>query len=284
MDEIEHYQRLSELVPSHPWDATVPILIQRGTQLAPHGTGTLFAVGTDCFLITAAHVLRSAKDTETSVYAATPENDFVQLSGNWIVSNDEESNGVLDVAGLILGDELKQRFESARLLRLSDVSFDFNVQYGVFCVYGYPAIWMHKNDENPSTLDSKAIQYATYTYEGSTSSLKDFDSRYHLALNASLDEARDENAEAVDFSYRGGVPARFPGDLGGISGCSVWHVGDRRHTLEKWPTVEPRIVGIETCVYPTKAVMRATRWNAVATMLHNCFPQTRSVFDLHGIS
>ncbi len=283
MDEIEHYQRLSEFVPSHAWNSTVAILIRRGEQLAQHGTGTLFAVGNDCFLITAAHVLETARNAGNAIYASNLEGKFVQLGGEWMLSNDEASEGTLDVAGYKLSEDLKNEFQSSRFLRLSDVSFDFDAEHGVYTIFGFPSIWTHKSEENPSNLSSKAIEYTTYAYEGNTSPLEGFDDRFHLAITASLDEARDKDAKEADFSYRGGVPARFPGDLGGISGCSVWQIGDLRYKLEEWPTVEPRIVGIETCVYPTKSVMRATRWNAAATMLYKCYPETRSVFNLHGI-
>lgn len=283
MDEIEHYRRLSEFVPKFAWDSTVPITVRRGDQLAQHGTGTLFAVGDDKFLITAAHVITSANHAGNAVSAANLEGEFVSLGGNWMLSNDEESDGVLDVAGYRLDEEQATRFHSARFLRLSDVSFDFDAGHGVYCIFGFPVIWTHESSDDPSKLSSKAIEYTTYAYEGNTSPLAGYDERFHLLLEASLDEARDENAMPVEFRYSGGVPARFPADLGGISGCSVWHIGDRRFKIEEWPTVEPRVVGIETSVYGAKSVMRATRWNAAATMLYKCFPQTRPVFALHGI-
>jgi len=235
MEEIEHYQRLSGFVPKHAWDATIPILIRCGTQLTQHGTGTLFAVGADCFVITAGHVLRSAKEAGTGLYAATSRKDFLQLGGTWTVSDDEKSDGVFDVAVFQLANESQRRFQSSNFLRLSDVSFDFNIEYAVYTVFGFPSIWTHKKESDKSTLVAKAFQYTTYTYESSTSSLENFDPRHHLALGVSLDESRDENANFVDFSYSGGVSARFPADLGGISGGSVWHIGDRRYPLDNWP-------------------------------------------------
>ncbi|MCH7728956.1 MAG: hypothetical protein IH991_21100, partial [Planctomycetes bacterium] len=198
MDEREHYRQLAEVTPSHPWDSTVAILIRRGNQLAQHGTGTLFSIGEDAFLVTAAHVVQSAKDTDAALYVATPERAFLQLVGNCFLSADEDGADVLDVALFSLNGALKQAFRSARWLRLSDVSIDFDVPSAVYCVYGYPAIWTHKSDTNPSSLDTRPLQYATYTYDDSTSALKDFDDRFHIALAASLDDTRDENATPVD--------------------------------------------------------------------------------------
>jgi len=192
------------------------------------------------------------------------------------------SKDPFDVAVLHLTSDLVPRFEGGRFLRVTDVRFDFDVQFGVFTLFGYPAIWTQPDAADPSLLNAKALQYTTYTFEGSTHPFERFQERFHLALDADLHESRDENANGVQLNYVGGVRARFPDDLEGISGCPVWHIGDRRAKLEQWPLIEPRLVGVETAVYRKAGVVKATRWIAVNTVINEAFPQLRPVFEMLG--
>lgn len=283
--ESEHYHTLATFVPRFAWDSVVPLLVRRGERLCAHGTGTLFTVGRESFIVTAGHVIRTANDDNLSIYASTPATDFVQLVCPRICSAENQygsSEDPFDVAVFHLNSELLTRFEGGRFLRVSDVRFDLNVEFGVFTAFGYPAIWTQPNRQAPSVLNAKAFEFTTYTYEGSTRALGGFEQRFHLALNATLDESRDENAQSVQFTYANGVRARFPADLAGVSGCPVWHIGDRRAKLDEW-TAEPRLVAVQTAVYPDKGVMKATRWIAVTTLLNDAFPQLRPVFKIAGI-
>ena len=209
---------------------------------------------------------------------------FVQIHGNWILSDDVHSDGILDIAALKLNVDLKNAVRSHKTLRLSDIGFDFDEKFAVCTFFGFPSIWTQTAPSARDVFQAKALQYTTYMYEKSTTALADFDDRFHIALEGTIDEACDENANPATFKYLGGVNAKFPRELDGISGCSVWHMGDRRFELDRWPTVEPKVIAVETGVYHDKGAIRATRWNSVATLFYDRFPETRRVLAFHGIT
>ena len=108
--EIEHYRKLSSFVPEFAWHSIVPLLDRRGSRLVQFGTGTLFTVGQESFIVTAAHVVRQASG---SLFASAPDGTFVQLAGKWICSVGNQHGSAqdpFDVAIFRLDQSLRTRF------------------------------------------------------------------------------------------------------------------------------------------------------------------------------
>src|SRR5262249_14854690 len=90
----------------------------------------------------------------------------------------------------------------------------------------------------------------------------------------------DLDGKRVDYATRSGHPAEFPRHLGGISGGSVWKIGDRRIPVHEWHRARPRIAAIQTGAFPEKRVLKATRCPALTMLLYNAFPVVRPSLNM----
>lgn len=113
------------------------------------------------------------------------------------------------------------------------------------------------------------------------SALDGFDPDQHILLEAKTDYLLDRAGAETYLRTRQGFSARVPRDLGGISGCSVWMIGDLRQSIHDWNPREARIVALETAVYPERGVIRATRWAAVSTVIYQAYPDLREALEIY---
>ena len=77
---------------------------------------------------------------------------------------------------------------------------------------------------------------------------------------------------------------QFPKHLGGISGCGVWRIGDLTIDISDW-RIEgfARLVAVQTGFYHSAHVIKATRWIAVSTLIHDAYPDLRPAMHLSRI-
>jgi hypothetical protein len=101
-------------------------------------------------------------------------------------------------------------------------------------------------------------------------------------LEATPAELLDHRGSPTSFRTSGGFAAQIPDDLRGVSGCSVWRIGDVSAPVETWSASTARIVGVETGVFSARGAIKAGRWNAVTTLLYNAFPATRSAIEIYA--
>jgi hypothetical protein len=267
-------REMERLQPQNAAEASVSIVIVVGAALQQFGTGTLFRIGDEAFLVTAGHVIAKAR-ARGKTLAATTKKSFVSLSGEWIVNERP-----FDVALLRLSHQVVEKLDGMTFLRLDDVSFDENLSHGIFTVFGFPSIWSSPSTDDGQPLDLQPLRYTALMHDGDTNSLGGFSPRYHLLLSAQLEGVTDLNGNDVDYVSREGFRADFPGDLGGMSGASVWVIGDRRLPITEWHRRSPRIVAVQTGAYRGKPVLQATRWIAVSTLLYEAFPVVRPSLNM----
>ena len=262
------------------------IIIVQGQTLRQFGTGTLFRVADQSFLVTAAHVIKEAHKIDRGLCITASNDSFVQVHGNWLCSEKGQygtSSDPFDIAVLPLDSNIVAKLTDYTFLRLHDVNFVENLSRGIFCLCGYPTLLSSPSINNNTNLVLKPFQYATYAYEGLTDALSDYQARFHLLLSANQSDSTDINGRPFSFTGRSGNLAQFPKDLGGISGCSVWIIGNRDEPPENWIEGRPKIVAVQTGVYHRPQIIKATRWIAVSTLLHEAFPELRPAMDLRHV-
>jgi len=273
------YSQIESHVPPKAWQSTVAIVIVCGTELRQFGTGILLRIADQSFIVTAGHVIKDARKSQNSLCITCSNCSFVQVHGTWICSAEGQygtTKDPFDVAVLPLDSAVVAKLSDKSFLRLDDISFIDELSDGIFCLFGYPALWSQPSVNTDQHLSLKPFQYTTYAFDGSTNALDGYQSRFHLLLSADLLGSTDIDGKQIRFRDRRGLSARFPGDLGGISGCSVWMIGDVKRPIQEWKREHPRIVGVQTGVYRERQIIKATRWVAVSTLLYEAFPELRS--------
>jgi len=102
-------------------------------------------------------------------------------------------------------------------------------------------------------------------FKRDTKSFKEYQERFHLLLEAQLEYSSTEKGTQATFEDLRGNSAPFPRGLGGISGCSVWQIGDLDVPIDDWGQKQPKIVAVQTGVYYKDQAIKATRWIGVST-------------------
>lgn len=276
-------ETLEARIPAVAWHATVAIIIEFNRTLKPFGTGTLLKVADQLFVVTAAHVVRQAKKDDGSLCLAGEHGTLVPADGEWFYSAEGQYGShtdPFDVAVLPLAENIAAKLGAKGFLRLHDVGFDEDFEAGIYCLYGFPTLWASISTEATPVMVAKPFQYVSYAFEGSTTGLSEYQERFHLLLTADPSETTDLGGDRQVFRAKGNFPARFPHDIGGISGCSVWKIGDRRVPLAEWGKLTPRVVAVETSVYGNRKIIKATKWIAVSTLLAEAFPDLKPAMFL----
>ena len=277
---------MSECVPELAARSTVGIVASTNQYVRQIGTGTLLAVADHRFVVTAAHVVhQDALAGATFGISGTVDGQFVAAVGSWILSGDsaDRPSDEHDIGIYEFSPEQAARFADDVFVRVADVDFPADLSHGFFVVCGFPAVWSTSLKPSDMTLSTKMLQLGTFALQGSVTGLTKYNPQRHFLLEASLDILLDRSARNTSFRTRGGYPAQMPRDLAGVSGCSVWMLGDLRQPIEQWSKKTARLVGIETSVYERRRAIKVTRWNGVTTLLHAAFPRTRRVLEMYAI-
>jgi len=266
-------------IPDAVANSAVAIVGANRPTVRQFGSGTLVAVADRRFVVTAAHVVRDARNAKSTVGIAVAGDDyFIATPETWIVSQGDS----FDLAICPLDQSQSERLAKSTFVRIGDVSFQADLSRGFFVVFGYPSIWSTQSTDSHDVMQLRALQYSTYAHGGDTAALAGYDSRYHLLLDARPEQMFDASGATMRFTTRSGYSARMPDDLRGISGCGVWMIGDLTASCEKWRADQARLVGVETGVFTGRAAaIKATRWNAVMTLMHEAFADLRSTIRLY---
>jgi len=272
-------------IPALATTSTVALVDSRSEVIRQRGSGTLIAVADQTFVLTAAHVVRHAKAAGATLGVSSyGSKRFVAVAGKWIMSSggsQESEADPNDVAVYELSNDQRERLTGCEFVRIADVSFLRDISNGYFVVIGFPGIWSTVLDGTEMTMKSRLLQYGTYAFSGNVVALAGYDERRHFLLQATPSLLFDQNGEQTEFRTRSGFAAKVPDDLGGISGCSVWLIGDVSTSADTWAAQRSRLIGIETGVYNLRGAIKATRWNAVISLLYKAYPHLRASLDLH---
>jgi hypothetical protein len=276
-------QQIQPHVPEHAWDSTVAIVIVHDNAVHQFGTGILFRIAESSFVITAAHVVTKAHEHEKTIGITAAKKSLIALKGDTICSASEQygcAGDPFDVAVHPLSADSVRRLAGKRFLRHHDIDFSEPSPTGVYSIFGFPTVWSRSASGTSDSLELKPMQYTTYAYDRETDEFDEFQPRFHLLLEGRDDFVTLTDGSSAEFKSIDGQPASFPGDLGGISGCSVWHIGDLKIPIGQWGKLTPRIVAVQTSVYRKNKAIKGTRWVAVTTLISEAFPELRPAINL----
>ncbi len=268
-------ETLEAQIPPLAWDATVAIIAEHDRALKQFGTGTLLKIADQTFIVTAAHVVKNAKKSNGSLCFSNKNGKFVPASGEWFCSSDD-----YDVAVLEISDEVAKKLGISTFLRLHDIELGEDSGTGIYCFFGFPSLWGNICTESSPVMTVTPFQFISHAFEGSTTGLSGYQQKHHLLLAADPRDITNIDGNPQPFRAKGNFPARLPGDLGGISGCSIWKIGDRSVPIEKWSDLTPQVVAVETSVYADRKAIKGTRWFVVTTLLLKAFPNLKPAIML----
>jgi hypothetical protein len=277
-------QQISRHVPSRAWDSTVTVVVADRGVVRHIGTALLYQLADHRFVVTARHVFQAAHDADKTVGISGGTDDhFVSLAGMWIGAEPPEGKTAdpYDVAVHRLPSEAQGKLQEERFLRLSDVALDEPGPKAVFTIFGFPGIWSKSSDAHDDPMSVKPLELTTYTYDGDTKPLTDYDSRLHLLLAATRQHLSAPDGAAIRVRDRFGQDARFPTGLQGVSGCSAWHIGDLGVPIERWGDRPARLAGVTSGINQWYGTIKVTRWIVVNTLIREAFPALRPVFNLN---
>lgn len=274
-------EAMNAAVPSQIVQAAVAVLGSYDGAIRPIGSGTLLAVGEEFFVVSAAHVLKQAVAQGLTVGVAN-HGQITACVRNWMISGAAGStDDVHDIGLYRLTAEEAARFASSYFVRIADVGFPADLSNAYFVICGFPSMWTTTAPAtDPSPIKSKMLLLGANSYSGIGAALDGFDEKHHFLMSADRSNLHDaRTGKLARFLSSSGHHADFPGDLRGVSGCSVWQIGDVRAPTASWG--KPKLVGVETAVYQKAGAIRATRWNSVTTVLYEAFPSTRATLRMY---
>src|SRR5947209_7272533 len=109
--------------------ASVAILVEHGPRLRVLGSGTLFCVGEESFVVTAAHVMAmgAGQNLRLALNQCQP-GEIVPLIGEVLL----DGRDPCDVAAVHLPAQVADGIDPKRFLRVSNVSFAEDLAEGFF--------------------------------------------------------------------------------------------------------------------------------------------------------
>jgi hypothetical protein len=240
--------------------SVVPILREEQGRPVQTGTGTLFRVASHHFLVTAAHVTNYCTENRLQPYIcdATSSSPVVALEGTI------HSERQLDVALWGLSTRVVEQLPNRLFLNLlyTDRARLF-LGDGFYYLHGYPGVWSSADEAN-ATVEAKAFTYGTTLYKGNTDYLDGYNPHIHMILAVS---------QNCSDGTKSGIRPTLPGRLQGISGSSIWKVYHEGTAPAAWSLDHVRIVGVQTGVYKSGAIVRGTAWLVVHQMLWRQYPE-----------
>ena len=230
------------------------------------GTGTLLRVADKRFLLTAAHVTDYNTEHGLGFYISDDADGtaLVQLTGN--IKRVQE----VDVSVVALSQNVVEKLSSREFLTLAD--FDrgqVRPQDGWYLVHGFPTELSSSSLEE-RRVNVKTFSFGTKRFSESTSLLDKYNPEVHLLLDAPSEET----------FFSDGTRAKPPQSLGGISGCSVWHVWCPSIAMDEWKVEDAKIVGVQTGWYKRAGAIKATHWSLVEQTLREGYPELEPALRL----
>ena len=248
--------------------SVIPIYATEGRVPVHFGTGTLFQLADQRFLVSAEHVLKEASEHGLPLFIADSGEHarLLRLRGTEIHAEDES----WDVSVWPLQEELAERLPNKRFLRLSNVLLEDRVPQGAFLFLGVPDA-LTSVDEERRTIGGSYFKYTTSLYTGSQPAISGYNPTCHMLFGLDKKGVTTLDGDRYDL----------PSSLGGISGCSVWQTWAVGTPFDAWTEDCVKVVGVQTGVYPSNKLIKATRWLAVLGILRRRFPELDRVIRLH---
>lgn len=264
-----------ELFPLVNQSVTPVAALPRGSnEPLPLGTGTLFAVGSTHFLVTAAHVLAKVEtygECGCAFGVGEDEDVGTRLHPVPLTGTAHRVDDPFDIGVIELDESSVSALVGRRFLRHTDVALRPEPGGGAWVV-GFPQEYIR--DVPARGRGFAPLSLATTILVGDDVAIENFDPECHFLLNA------DPSGLVQEVE---GSPASLPRFYYGISGCAVWQVWwpSVDHWPTEWRTKKVKIVGVQTSSYRKPPVLKATYWGHVARLIYQQWPDLRGVLEMH---
>lgn len=268
--------------------SVLPIFVGAYDQGAVQGTGTLFRIEREHFLVTAAHVLEDVPDGFSLCVADEPDGSapLVLPREVWTVRDK-----AIDVAVWPLDAEFVRALPNREFLTLTSVELSPGpLRNGLFYIRGYPSRMAVKT---PLRLHVEPFSYASLLHRPEDK-LPNYDPNRHVLLRVEREGNVSTEGEPVI------MPRHIDDALEGISGSSMWQLirpprawptwtlerarEVSKESLANWTPDEARVVAVQTHVYGVSRYVKGTRWQAALAIILNHHPDLDRVVRLHMAS
>ena len=249
--------------------ATVPILGVQNDKIVHDRTGVLYQVGTDHFVLTAAHDLREIVQQNIPLYlsANVKDVDPIPLTEARFISTetDDRDVGVIWIPPS-LADEVKKH---RQFLYHHQVNLEPIKHKTPYLFFGYPMDWSARVVAQ-NHIQSMGLGFSTFPHKGSLHSTAIFRDEVHMALIFTR-EAIAPLANRQDYLPK----------VNGMSGCGVWQVGDwKSGSLKACTDNTLSLVGIQHTWYPDLNYVQATRIGYPLALINEYYPNTNDPMRL----
>lgn len=228
------------------------LYIVEGPPITKYASGTLFAVGSQHFLITAGHVVNEIRESGCELRIGMGNPSRPQPIG----ANDDAMavDAINDVAVIRLPSDLIPRLYGSRFLQLENIALNADLEDWRCVLFGYLATGTQPNKDYSELLLHNFMHWTT-KYEGHVNA-DSYDRSRHLLVEY----------HPMGWSIRDGIPCDSPKSLQGLSGSSLWRIFKPKHIEDGWTTDTAKVVAVENVVYDDR-IVRCTRWELVLPLL-----------------
>jgi hypothetical protein len=242
---------------------TVPILKDR----VVWGSGTLFRIGPEHFIVTAAHVI-DATDAKGIAFSADESGIvLVPLKGAEIVHYQSEGREP-DLAAIQLQPSMVSDIRERHFLGLENIFPDKPDTETPVLICGYPV------STNPRGLKSPTI-FLTRERTPPVKSFITADGR-EVATDPGLHYFMEHASQIIDVNT-GAIEDAF--SLKGMSGCSVWTWFAGPEGEAWYPKKVVKVFAVQVAQNAREHWIRATGWGAIARLIAIRFPAAKGEIE-----
>ena len=235
-------------------------------QFYPLGTGTFFRTTSGVVCVTAAHVISKVGlcggvlgiiDCEGHVL---PIYKAVAPGGEGIVRLAPDP---ADVAVIRLPEPLPETLHADSILHWPEGHAEEDASDVSFCFLGFSINALGGPWQCASIPQSIPFHFVAGAYEGPTKGLANYNPHLHLLFvpGRLCNRAEKQDVWASSFLLD------FPYGMGGMSGCTVWKLNGTRDRMSQPAEDSQKIVALQTGLYPSTRIVKATKWTVVSSLL-----------------
>lgn len=267
-DELDDMNKFIASLPPVMLRCSLPIVEKRGDTIVVHGTANLIEFHTGLYGFTAAHVLDPFGDTQRDLFYQTSHGLFAL--GDW--ERTSKAEDAIDLAASRIRPDLVEHLAEFHPIQVTNLPLRPPYNFSANLVAGFPFVCARPGSI-PNMAAAEAVQYCigTSPYTGSTEGFRTYLPAFHLLMEADIADCVDQTGNAARFLTYTGWEARFPADLGGISGAAIWAI--HSEPTEKGPMLSPYVVGVEHLVYPDRNCMQGTKIEQLLLRMQQWFPE-----------
>lgn len=256
------------------YNSTVIVGIVLDDLFHPLGTGTLFRTKSRVICITAAHVVRQARQSEGPIGIVCRDSRLLLIHPG----DDSDSSAAIrlapepaDAALIQLPSGISGSISMNPILDWPMDEEETSPAEVVYCLLGYSVNTLKGPWSRYSMPQTMPPSHFTATqYEGVTQGLAGYHPYFHLLFGFGWHTSAERGPEVSgteDFLGGTSLLVDFPSGMAGMSGCTVWKLKPV-NAGQPGRVKEPQgIVALQTGLYASTRIIKATRWAVVSSLL-----------------